>query len=337
MIIDCHSHISPPPELKIYQNWLIETGGREGAGDPGINDDDIRAARNAQGEGGNPGPYSHLEGLKRAGIDVQFLSPRPNQMKHSHKPREVVQYFARACNDLIYRHTHLWPSKFIGIAGLPQMAGEPVDQAVQELERCVTELNFKGCMFNPDPFENSGTSSPPLWDRYWYPLYEKLSELDVPCHIHGMGPKSDREAYNHYYVDEVSTAVLAFVGSDVLDDFPKLKIVASHGGGSIPYQIGRYIAGARKHQKRELKPKFQRIYYDTVLHDAAAVEFLIKVMGADNVLFGTEWPGLGSVIDPETGRVMDDLAPAIKAIDGLSKEDQAKVLYRNAEKIFNLD
>jgi 4-oxalmesaconate hydratase len=192
-------------------------------------------------------------------------------------------------------------------------------------------------MFNPDPFENSGTSSPPLWDRYWYPLYEKLSELDVPCHIHGMGPKSDREAYNHYYVDEVSTAVLAFVGSDVLDDFPKLKIVASHGGGSIPYQIGRYIAGARKHQKRELKPKFQRIYYDTVLHDAAAVEFLIKVMGADNVLFGTEWPGLGSVIDPETGRVMDDLAPAIKAIDGLSKEDQAKVLYRNAEKIFNLD
>jgi OH-DDVA meta-cleavage compound hydrolase len=336
MIIDCHAHLSPPSELKIYQNWLIKTEGSEGAGDPDISDDAIRMAMSVQGEGANPGPYAHLEGMERAGINMQFLSPRPNQMMHSHKPGEVVRYFVRACNDLIYRHTELWPDKFIGIAGLPQMAGKPVDAAVQELERCVSELNFKGCMFNPDPFENSGTASPPLWDRYWYPLYEKLSELDVPCHIHGMGPKSAREAYNHYYVDEVSIAVLAFVGSDVLDDFPKLKIVASHGGGSIPYQIGRYIAGARKHEKRELKPKFQRIYYDTVLHDAAAVEFLIKVMGADNVLFGTEWPGLGSVLDPETGRVMDDLKPEIEAIDWLSSDDQFKIFEGNARRLFKI-
>ena len=61
-----------------------------------------------------------------------------------------------------------------------------------------------------------------------------------------MGSKSDREFYNHYYVDEVSIAVLAFVGSHILDDFPGLKVVASHGGGSVPYQIGRSIAGAGK-------------------------------------------------------------------------------------------
>jgi OH-DDVA meta-cleavage compound hydrolase len=336
MIIDCHAHLSPPPELKIYQNWLIETEGREGAGDPGINDDAIRTALSAQGEGANPGPYSHLEGMEKAGIDRQLLSPRPNQMMHSRKPSKIVQYFAEACNDLIYRQTALWPDKFIGIAGLPQMAGEPLDAAIKELERCVTELNFKGCMFNPDPYENSGEASPPLWDHYWYPLYEKLSELNVPCHIHGMGPKSDREAYNHYYVDEVSTAILAFVGSDILDNFPKLKIVASHGGGSIPYQIGRYIAGARKHEMRELKAKFQRIYYDTVLHDAVAVEFLIKVMGADNVMFGTEWPGLGSVLDPETGRMMDDLKPAIEAIDWLSCDDHAKIFEGNTRRVFGI-
>ena len=282
-------------------------------------------------------PYSHLAGIEKAGIDVQLLSPRPNQMMHSHKSGKVVRYFTQICNNLIYRHTQLWPEKFVGIAGLPQIAGEPLDAAVQELERCVTELGFKGCMFNPDPFENSGSSAPPLWDHYWYPLFERLCELNVPCHIHGMGPKSDREFYNHYYVDEVSIAVLAFAGSHVLDDFPGLKVIASHGGGSVPYQIGRYIAGARKNERRELGPKFGRIYYDTVLHDASAVEFLINVMGADNVLFGTEWPGLGSVFDPVTGRLMDDIGPAIRTIEWLPNTDKQKIFNDNATKLFNLN
>jgi OH-DDVA meta-cleavage compound hydrolase len=336
MIIDCHAHLSPPPELNAYRKWLLETDGSEGIGDPKISDDAIRAALNNVDNDKNSGPFSHLDGMLEGNIDVQLLSPRPNQMMHSHKIDKVVQYFAKSCNDIIYRTTQLWQDKFIGIAGLPQTAGKPVDAAVQELERCVTELGFKGCMLNPDPFENSGPKSPPLWDPYWHPLYEKLVELDVPCHIHGMGQKTEREAYNHYYIDEVSTAILGFVGSNILDDFPELKILASHGGGSIPYQMGRYIAGARKHKQQELGSKFRKIYYDTVLHDSNSTEFLIKVMGVDNVLFGTEWPGLGSVIDPDTGRTMDNLAPAINDINWLSQEDKDRILCRNAENIFNL-
>ena len=62
------------------------------------------------------------------------------------------------------------------------------------LEKCVKEQGFVGCLLNPDPGECSGVETPPLGDRFWYPLYEKLVELDVPGHIHSAGCRSERAA-----------------------------------------------------------------------------------------------------------------------------------------------
>lgn len=333
MIVDCHAHLSPPPQFDDYRRWLMATGGAEGRGSVAISDDDIRRAMTTPGDA----PYSHLDGMDRAGIGVQLLSPRPMHMMHSRKPVDVVRFFTEASNQLVHRHTRLWPDRFIGIAALPQLAGEPVDAAVAELERCVTKLGFRGCILNPDPYENTGPESPALWDRYWYPLWEKLCELGVPCHVHGTGKAAERESQNHYYIHEESVAALAFISSPVLDDFPDLKVVVSHGGGSIPFQIGRYEAGERKRGGRGFTDRLRRIYFDTVLHNSDAVEFLIRIVGPDNCLFGTEYPGLGSVIDPATGRCMDDLAGAIDAIEWLSPTEKAKILCGNAQKIFGLN
>ena len=81
-----------------------------------------------------------------------------------------------------------------------------------------------------------------LGDRYWYPLYEKLCELDVPAHIHGTGSRSERSPYSVHFINEETIAVFGLVNSTVLQDFPKLKIIVSHGGGAIPYQLGRFEA-----------------------------------------------------------------------------------------------
>jgi OH-DDVA meta-cleavage compound hydrolase len=333
MIIDCHSHITPPAELKSYRDWLINSKGREGKGKPEFSDDAIRTAMNSKTDS----HVSHIQGLDNAGVSVQLLSPRPNQMMHSQKPGEIVKWYTEVSNDLVYRYTQLWPDKFIGIASLAQIAGEPLDVAVDELRRCVNELNFRGCILNPDPYENSGLQPPPLWDKYWYPLYEALCDLDIPCHLHGTGSPLLREYYNLYYIHEESIAVLAFLCSDILDNFPKLKVVASHGGGSIPYQIGRYIAIERSQQRREFRERLKRIYFDTVLHDATSVEFLIKVIGADNCLYGTEWPGLGSVIDPASGRSMDNLASHIRELDWLNNAEKEAIMWKNAIDVYNLD
>lgn len=333
MIIDCHAHISPPPELKVYRDWLIQTAGVEGKGDPEITDSVIHKAMNEI----SIAPVSHLQGIKDAGITMQLLSPRPNQMMHSQKPPEIVKWYTQVSNDLVYRYMRLWPDKFIGVASLPQMAGEPLDEAIIELQRCVNELGFRACILNPDPYENSDLQAPPLWDQYWHPLYTVLCDLDIPCLLHGSGAPLSREYYNHYYIHEESIAVLAFLCSEILDIFPGLKVVASHGGGSIPFQIGRYVASERKLKKRDFRERLKRIYFDTVLHDPIAVEYLIKVVGPKNCMFGTEWPGLGSVIDQGTSRSMDNLAPVINNFDWLSQYDIEAVLWRNAAKIFGIE
>ena len=131
-----------------------------------------------------------------------------------------------------------------GICGLPQVAGEPIENTFPELNRCISELGFKGCLLNPDPFENSGKEAPGLGDRYWYPLYEKLCELDVPAHVHATGSRSDRTPYTVHFINEETIAVFNLVNSTVFEDFPTLKIVISHGGGAIPYQLGRFEAGS---------------------------------------------------------------------------------------------
>jgi len=333
VIIDCHAHISPPPELRIYRDWLTRTKGSEGKNPPLIPDESIITAMNTP----STGPISHMDGINQAGISIQMLSPRPNQMMHSKRPSEIVRWYTEVSNDLVYRYTQLWPTRFIGIASLPQTAEDPLDHAVHELRRSVTELGFKGCILNPDPYENTGKQPPPLWDPYWYPLYDELCALDVPCHVHGTGPAASREFYNHYYIHEESVAVLAFICSDILDIFPQLKVIASHGGGSIPFQIGRYIAADRTRKQRDFSTRLKRIYFDTVLHNPAAMEYLIRTVGSENCLFGTEWPGLGSVVNPDTNRMMDNLAPDVLALEWLSDADKNAILFKNAIDVFGLD
>ncbi|NNE37012.1 MAG: amidohydrolase [Gammaproteobacteria bacterium] len=282
------------------------------------------------------GGLSHLDGLDIAGISMQLISPRPNQMIHSQKPGEIVIWYTQASNDLVARYIAIWPDRFVGIASIPQISGEPLVHAVTELERCINKLKFKGFILNPDPYENSGTEPPPLWDKYWYPIYETASNLGVPCYLHATGRPSNREYFNHYYIHEESVAVLAFICSDVLENFPDLKIIAPHGGGSVPYQIGRYLAGERAGKQRDFISRMKKIYFDSVLHNLASVEYLLKTIGVDNCIYGTEWPGLGSVTDTDNGKTMDNLAQGIKEFDWLSKNELEKFFSRNAIELFKL-
>ena len=249
-----------------------------------------------------------------------------------------MQWFHEEVNNIIYRETQLYPDRFVGIAGIPTVGGEPLDIAIAELERCVKELNFKGCLLNPDPYENSGEHPPAMGDAYWYPLYEKLCELDVVAHIHGTGSRSEREPYSLRFINEETTAVYGLVNSNVLKDFPSLKIVVSHGGGAIPYQLGRFQAGSmRRKEGDRFIDGMKKLYFDTVLYTKDAIELLLKTVGPENALFGAECPGVGSKVNPETGREMDDIQPYFHEIEWLSDEDRENIFCNNAKRIFKLE
>ena len=334
MIIDCHGHVSAPAELWAYKASILAHRGSHGRGGVRVTDDELRAAANKK----EMAPRGHLDMLAEHGTDVQLISPRPFQMMPSFEPARAVHWFTEETNTIIYRQTKLFPKKFIGVGGLPQVAGEPIENTFPELERCIKQLAFKGVLLNPDPYENTRTDIPGLGERYWYPLYEKLCELDVPAHIHASGSRTDRSPYSLHFVNEETIAVYNLVNSDVLDDFPSLKIVVSHGGGAIPYQLGRFEAGSLSSgAKRSFAEGMRKLYYDTVLYTEGAMRLLIETVGVDQCLFGSECPGVGSKALPGCNYTMDHTAPIIQNFEWLSDADKAKIFEGNARRVFKLD
>jgi predicted TIM-barrel fold metal-dependent hydrolase len=329
MIIDAHGHVSAPPELYAYRSVLLASGGYHGKGSPGISDERL-----------HQGVARHLQLLRGVGTDVQFLSPRPFQLMHSERPESIVRWWVEANNDIIARQCRAYPEVFRGVAGLPQSPGGSIQPCVEELERCVREHEFIGCLINPDPTEGTGLM-PTLDDEYWYPLYEKMVELDVPALIHSTACKHFRESYSAHFITEESIAVLNLckVESRVFQDFPSLRLIISHGGGSVPYQIGRWRA--HRFREQESNPSLEsfdeslrRLHYDTVLYNQESLDFLFRVVGTDRCLFGTENPGSGSSRDPATGRWLDDLKPVIEGVSWLSETDRSRIFEDNARAVF---
>ncbi|GAA3079214.1 amidohydrolase family protein [Pseudonocardia yunnanensis] len=333
MIIDVHGHVSAPAELYSYKSNLLSSRGAHGRGGAGISDDQLRAALRAPNR--SFGGVSHLDHLDEAGIDLQLISPRPFQMMHSESPAFLVEWFTAETNDTIARICSLEPDRFRGVCGLPQsMELEPAAWT-QELRRCVQDLGFVGALLNTDPYE--GLRQPPgLGDRFWYPVWEALCELDVPAMIHSAGCRPPaRESYSLHFIQEETLAVAALLQSSVLTDFPELKIVVSHGGGAIPYQRGRFSAGAIRSGGR-FEDQLRKLHFDTCLYTRDAIELLLGAVGVDRCVFGSEKPGTGSVRDPETGRWIDDIHLLVRDIESLDAGEQKAIFEANARALYRL-
>ena len=332
MIIDIHAHVTAPEGLYVYKAGLLSHRGGHGRGAVNATDDDIIKALNSPVFGGS----SHLDQLKEAGTDMQIVSPRPYQMMHSEHPR-LVTWYTEETNKIIARQTKLFPKTFRGVCGLPQSPGAGIKEVLPYLEKCVKEDGFLGCLINPDPGEGGGHQTPPLGDRYWYPLYEKLCELDIVGHIHSAGCRSERLTYSLHFINEESIAVVSLLTSSVFKDFPKLKIVMSHGGGAIPYQYARFEASAIRRGMERFSDRMRNLYYDTVLYSADALALLFKTVGADRCMFGTERPGVGTVIDPKTGKWLDETRHIIEGFEWLSAAEKKMIFEDTAKKVYKID
>jgi 4-oxalmesaconate hydratase len=335
MVIDVHGHLTAPDSLYAYKANILSHRGSHGRGKVEISDDEMIAFLNAPTFGTGK---SHLGLLKEVGTDLQLLSPRPYQMMHAERPTKVSQWFIEECNNLVAQQCRLFPNVFRGVCGLPQAPGVSPKNCVAELERCVREFGFVGCLINPDPSEASNYDTPGMGDEFWYPLYEKLVELDVPGYIHGAGCRSIRHSYSTHFINEETISVISLVGSRVFQDFPKLKIVCSHGGGAVPYHAGRFLAPTlRRGVQSNFMDNLRKLYYDTVLYTPLACELLIKTVGADRCVFGTERPGVGTAKDPKTGKWMDDVKVYIDGFDWLSAPDKKLIFEDNPQKLFRLN
>lgn len=331
MIIDCHGHYTTAPkELEAYRKRQIagldDSAHVASKGSLDISDDQIRESlENAQ-----------LRIQRERGTDLTIFSPRAGGMGHHIGNATTSRHWSEICNELIHRVCTLYPQNFIGVCQLPQSPGVAPKNCIPELERCVKEFGFIGCNLNPDPSGGYWTD-PPLTDKWWYPLYEKLVELDVPAMVHVSASCNPNFHFTGaHYINADTTAFMQFITSDLFKDFPTLKFIIPHGGGAVPYHWGRYRGLAQDMGRPPLKELLlNNVYFDTCVYHLPGIELLLKVIPADNILFASEVVGAVRGIDPETGHYYDDTKRYIDAIGWLSAEDREKIFHGNVRKVYS--
>jgi 4-oxalmesaconate hydratase len=322
MIIDIHGHTNAPPSLYAYKAGMLASKGAHGKGNPNINEEQLATVVN-----------NHIKNnLDAVGTDIQFISPRPFQMMHSEKPAKLVHWWAEACNDVIAQTLKIAPTRYRGVCSLPQANSEPISTVFEEMDRCINDLGFVGVMINPDPNEGEG-HFPGMGDEYWYPLYEKMVAMDVPALIHSASCKDPWDTYSNYFITTETRVIISMISSETFKAFPNLKIIVSHGGGAVPYQIGRYVAFYGK-QDIDFEAEFKKFYFDTCLYNKEGLDLLFQIAGSDRCMFGTENPGTGSYKDPKTGKMLDDMKPVIEGIAGLTAQDKKNIFEDVAKKVF---
>jgi 4-oxalmesaconate hydratase len=327
MIIDCHGHYTTAPQAHTAWRQAQKDAFAAGVAPPpypDIPDDDIRASI----DGGQ------LKLMAERGIDLTIFSPRASAMEHHFGDESVSVRWARVSNDLIARVAGLYPARFAGVCQLPQFPGASLEGSIAELRRCVLELGFVGCNLNPDPSGGHWTS-PPLTDRFWYPLYEAMTELDVPAMVH-VSAVTNRNfhATGSHYLNADTTAFMQLMQADLFKDLAGLRLIIPHGGGAVPYHWGRFRGLADMLGRPPLEESVMgNVFFDTCVYHQPGIDLLFRVIDVGNILFGSEMIGAVRGIDPQTGHHFDDTRRYVDAL-ALGPVGRDMVYERNARRVY---
>jgi aminocarboxymuconate-semialdehyde decarboxylase len=230
--------------------------------------------------------------MDRSGMDVSVISVGPPIYFYWLKPEAGVEII-RLANDGIAQMVAKYPDRLRGMAHLPM---QDPDAAVVELERVVKEYKFKAVEMA------TSIEGLPLADMKFRKVLKAIEKLGLfvfthpyQCLAHGGMDAYYLRNFIGFPLDTtMMVAHLMFSGA--LDDLKKLRFLLAHGGGFVPYQIGRFVHGhdVRPEPKvnnasspREL---FKRFYFDCLTHDPRSTRHLITVAGADHVVIGTDNP-----------------------------------------------
>jgi len=259
-----------------------------------------------------------LEDMEQAGFDTQVLTLSIPSVDIF--PVEIGENLARVVNDELAQICSDQPDHFMALATLPFMDPE---RTIKELERCVDELKFKGACIG------TNINGMGLDNELLYPFYERISDYDLPIHIHPRAP-ADKASYKDYRLGpmigfevELCIAVIRLIMGGVMDRFPNLKFIVSHLGGAIPYLAERvqncYEAypECQENISGPAKEYLKRFYYDTVSFFEPALMCAYSFLGAGQMILGSDYP-----------HVIGDIHEAITSIEELDiPQDEKEMIY----------
>ena len=330
LIIDCHGHYTTAPkQLEEWRNRQIagikDPSAMPKASELKISDDDIRETI----------VNNQLRLMTERGNDLTLFSPRASFMAHHIGDFQVSSTWAALCNELCFRVSQLFPENFVPVAMLPQSPGVDPKTCIPEMEKCIKEYGAVGINLNPDP-SGGHWKEPPLTDKWWYPIYEKMVEYDVPAMVHvSTSCNPCFHTTGAHYLNADTTAFMQLVQGDLFKDFPTLRFIVPHGGGAVPYHWGRFRGLAQEMKKPLLDTHvMNNVFFDTCVYHQPGIDLLNTVIPVKNVLFASEMIGAVRGIDPTTGHYYDDTKRYIDASKILSAEDKHQSFEANTRRVF---
>lgn len=325
-VVDVHAHVLPPVLVEAMRNGDAPDGIRlEGTGDSrtvvhrqGYRYPLLRAFHDVE---------TRLAAMDAQGTDLAVLSVAPPLLLYWVDAATAVDS-ARLVNDAIADMVDQVPDRFAGLATLPL---QDPDASVRELRRSVLELGLRGAQVGPH------VEGAPLDGDHLRPVLQAAVDLGVPLVVHpyyvGASPDLDEFYLTNLQGNPFQTAVCAsrLILSGTLDALPSLDVVLVHGGGHLVYQAGRLDHGHRVRPEAALPARppssyLRRFHYDTLTHSPEATCWLLDMVGADRLVYGTDLP-----FDMAGG-------PLVEQLEGLDPTGDAfaAVASGNAERLFGL-
>lgn len=328
-VYDIHAHCIPQTLLDLLE--------RDGAR-YGIEMIDTERGRSAVLNGRETiGPFRpfltdmdhRLAAMDTAGIDVQVLSSWIDLTAYALDP-DLGAAYARRVNEVIAGEADRHPDRFLAIGTVPLQAPEA---AAEELRCAVEEFGMIGV-------EIATTVDGADLDRAGLePFWETAAALRCMVVVHPMAALTAMDLRRNFLDNtvgrpvETTVAVAAMMFDGVFDRHPELVVCAVHGGGFIPYQLGRMQRGftavphlAAERMKTAPAEVARMLHYDTVLHSPTALRFLIDTVGADRVVLGTDHPFEMGDTDP---------VATVEAVPGITADERGLILEENVVRILS--
>jgi aminocarboxymuconate-semialdehyde decarboxylase len=272
-----------------------------------------------------------LKDMDRMGIDIQAVSPAPQQTYYWTDPGEG-QALARMVNERLAEIVSRWPDRFVALGTVPL---QDSSLAVSELEHAVKHLGLRGVEINPSVNGMDLTDPRLALEKF----FAKAQELDVVIFMHPIGFTHGERLMNHYFNNvignplETTVAASHLIFDGVLERNPRLKIVLPHAGGYLAHYWARmdhaWKARPDCHTVIKRKPSsyLEKFYFDTITFDRTMLANMVKRYGADHVVLGTDYPyDMG----------MEDPVGFIAGVRGVSFKDKTRLMGGNAARLLGI-